>query len=626
MALKDNIKFTTLQKEVNIKYESIIKDSQFDLEEKKNKIANLLKIDNTNEKIVFEFLKLQNSILAKSKDDSLKKILLQYEYCIEEKKFNENFQMLKVTKISYKKRIMNLISLIKEYKNKNNLDDKVELLDKIEAQNVEKFHNTFPINYNVNLELFFYSLYELLCKQILSFYKNNIVTENDIKDHIMDPTIKKSQLLFNNKNETNEQIKMLDKKLKYIPFICGTFNNSMSNLSDFIIFTNENFLKRFESDELKEEKEILLFTDYLFFLSLYPFTTHVANEYMNIWNDTLSDMSIEDKIKLAKSFSINHLSFKLDNNILTVENDLKKREAYSIKNVEDYSFITLIHYLFGINRKPDSIELDKFLKIDKYNEKLYIKKIWKTWEEFLVKVLSSNMVKSVFNKIFDDAKNIKDDNKLSPYLFFDKEEIKLIINNSRYYIFNSDFYGITLGKNLLIYYDGEPYLIRDNPLLSKISFLSNNVKSNLHEIVGHLNIRFQYYLSKDKRYISSKPNKPSSHGKSREGKEAEEYIEELIFGGSELIFTTEQMLYILDIKNYEKDYLEFREEFIKCGLKKGYKISEEFKILLKQLDINSDKISFESNINFNAIKSYKNIRGNIKSVKHPIDIYNDIYD
>ncbi len=192
MALKDNIKFTTLQKEVNIKYESIIKDSQFDLEEKKNKIANLLKIDNTNEKIVFEFLKLQNSILAKSKDDSLKKILLQYEYCIEEKKFNENFQMLKVTKISYKKRIMNLISLIKEYKNKNNLDDKVELLDKIEAQNVEKFHNTFPINYNVNLELFFYSLYELLCKQILSFYKNNIVTENDIKNHIMDPTIKKS--------------------------------------------------------------------------------------------------------------------------------------------------------------------------------------------------------------------------------------------------------------------------------------------------------------------------------------------------------------------------------------------------------------------------------------------------
>ena len=192
MALKDNIKFTTLQKEVNIKYESIIKDSQFNLEEKKNKIANLLKIDNTNEKIVFEFLKLQNSILAKSKDDSLKKILLQYEYCIEEKKFNENFQMLKVTKISYKKRIMNLISLIKEYKNKNNLDDKVELLDKIEAQNVEKFHNTFPINYNVNLELFFYSLYELLCKQILSFYKNNIVTENDIKNHIMDPTIKKS--------------------------------------------------------------------------------------------------------------------------------------------------------------------------------------------------------------------------------------------------------------------------------------------------------------------------------------------------------------------------------------------------------------------------------------------------
>ena len=94
---------------------------------------------------------------------------------------------------------------------------------------------------------------------------------------------------------------------------------------------------------------------------------------------------------------------------------------------------------------------------------------------------------------------------------------------------------------------------------NKIFFLSNNVKTNLHEIVGHLNIRFQYYISKDKRYISSpKPKNPSSQEKSRGGKEAGEFIEELIFGTSEQKITIEQMLYILDIKNYEKDYINFR--------------------------------------------------------------------
>ena len=161
MALKDNIKIKSLQNEVIIQYENIIKDNKLDNEERKNKIFNLLKIDNTNENIVFEFLNLQTKILNNSKDDSLKKILHQYEYCIDEKKFNEAFQIIKVTKISYKKRIMNLIKLIKEYNSKKSLEEKIDLLDKIYLGIFEKFDNTIPINYNSNLELYFYSLYDM---------------------------------------------------------------------------------------------------------------------------------------------------------------------------------------------------------------------------------------------------------------------------------------------------------------------------------------------------------------------------------------------------------------------------------------------------------------------------------
>ena len=625
MALKDNEKFNSLKKSVNAEYESIINDSKLDLEYKSNKIANLLKTDNTNENIVLEYLNLMDKILAKSKDDSIKKIILQYECCIEEKKFNQTFQPKKITKISYKKRIMNLISLIKEYEKKE-LDDKIKLLDKIESENIVKFHNTFPINYNSNLELYFYSLYEALCNQIMNFFKINYIDKKDIEMHLMKLTIEKNKLLFNNEMENSEKIMVIDKKIKYIPFIYGTFNKYISAFSNFIDSTYDNFCKRFASDHLKDEKELLLFTDYIFFLSYYSFVKYNDDDYINIWNDTLIDITIEEKINIVKSSSARRFTFTIENNNLEVKDKSKKIKDYSIPNIEDYSFEILINYLYIIKHKPDLIEINRFLKIDNYYEKLYIRKIWKIWEEFLIKVLSSNMVESVFNKIFDDIKDKNDGNKLSPQSFFDKEEIKLIINNTRYFIFKSDFYGITVGKNLLIYLNGDPFLFDGDPLQNKIFFLSNNVKSNLHEIVGHLNIRFQYYISKDKRYISSpKPKNPSSQAKSRGGKEAREFIEELIFGTSEQI-TIEQMLYILDFKNYEKDYINFRNGFIKCGEMKGYEISEEFKIFLSQLDIDSKNITFESNSNFCLIEMHKNESGFYRNGKHPMEGYNDIYE
>ena len=396
MALKDNEKFNSLGHKVKDEYESIINDSKLDLEDKTKKIENLLKTDNTNENIVLEYLNLMNKLFAKSKDnDSIKKLLLQYECCIEEIKFNKTFQSMKVTKISYQRRIMDLISLIKEYKNKKKLDDKIELLEKIKSQNVIKFHNTFPVNYNSNLELFFYTLYEALYDQIIKFFKNNIVKEQSFKDHIMQLTIERSQLMFSGEQKNSLKIKELEKKLDYIPFIYGTFNGFFSNFAGFIKSTNDKFCKRFEGDFFKDEKELLLFTDYIFFLSYYPFMTYDAKEYVNLWNDTFIDMKIEDKINLAKYFSVNNFTFKLNNNILEVEDNLYD-ESYSIPNIDDYSFITLIHYLPTISSKPDLIELNKFLKIDKYNEKIYIRTIWKSWEEFLIRVFSSNMIKSVF--------------------------------------------------------------------------------------------------------------------------------------------------------------------------------------------------------------------------------------
>ena len=108
-----------MHKEVEKSFHKILND-KLDLQKKINGIEQLLKSDNTNEAIIFEYLKLQKELLCNSKDDSLERLLLQYECCVEEKKFNETFQL---KKISYKKRIMDFILLLKEYKCKKELNE-----------------------------------------------------------------------------------------------------------------------------------------------------------------------------------------------------------------------------------------------------------------------------------------------------------------------------------------------------------------------------------------------------------------------------------------------------------------------------------------------------------------------
>ena len=156
MVLKDNIEFIQLKKKVDNSFIDIMKNDKLDSNTKKDEILKLLQIDNTNEDIVFEYLKLQKEILSNSYDDLLRKSLLQYECCVSEQNFNSAFQ---IKKISYKKRIMKLISLIKEYKDKTILNEKIELIEKFKSEKVEAFRNLVPINYNINLELYFYSLY-----------------------------------------------------------------------------------------------------------------------------------------------------------------------------------------------------------------------------------------------------------------------------------------------------------------------------------------------------------------------------------------------------------------------------------------------------------------------------------
>ena len=592
-----------------------------------------MKIDNTIEVVIFEYLKIQKELLSDTEEKSFKKQLSKYECCIDKAKLNKEFG---TTNKSYKELINDLLLCLRKYYQTNNIEENVKIMKELGDKTAQDYRNTSPIDYKDNLELYFYALYYYFYSAIQSSYDNNLAKDDIVKKYSEEINEQIKKLKSSNKSEINDEIKliktsdkskvdekveMLQEQLKYIPLIYGTYGKYLFNISYFIDETYEKFNKRFENFKLNEEKELFLYENYLFFLTNFPFHVDIAiRNYIHIWNDTFEDLKIVEKIDIVKNFSKDGKNFSITGNKLNVSNKLNKK--YIIENIDDYSLKPLLEYLNLINHVPDLIELNEFLKIDKYMGSLYIKKIWDTWESFLIKLFTSNVVKTLFDKMF---KKKGSEDKLNPYHFIDENVIKLIINKVKYFIFPSHFEGMTIGKTLSIYLNGNPFEIKDDKTLSKLDYLSHNVKSNLHEIIGHLNVRIQYYLTKDKRYLSPKPQNPSRQALQRKGKEAGEFLEEILFGAFAGALELEQMLYILDIKNYDKQLDKFREDFIKWGKEKEYPISEELKTFLSKLDIDSPDIYFKNKNSNYLAESHKSFRNKKNSHNSPMIGYDDIY-
>ena len=108
----------------------------------------------------------------------------------------------------------------------------------------------------------------MLNNQILNFCKNNFIRESEMKNYIDEPEISKLKLFLSDKELNKYKFNSFDKSLKYIPFISGTFNKYLYNLSSFVCSTYENFCGRFVNNLLKDEKKYY-FLLIIFFLYQY---------------------------------------------------------------------------------------------------------------------------------------------------------------------------------------------------------------------------------------------------------------------------------------------------------------------------------------------------------------------
>ena len=612
MSLYNNILFKNKKEKIEILFNKIINNNELNLENKRDKLKELLENeDNTNEQIILEYLKIEKHLNEKNEKNkenlkNFKNLLKKYEFTIKRELFNINFKDFLFKEKSSLENFFSFIKLICDYSEQKDFEKKINIIDNIFSYNIRNYSVLNPIDYKYNIELYINVLHFNFYENIYHSFNINEIYKNDDKNKIeQNIKIRKTGLLFNYNNIIDNEINNIEKQLKYINYVYGTFNNFLLNLSKFLNAVYEKFKYRFFNNNFKDESDILLFSDFLFFLSNFQFD-NFNEKYIYIWNDSFFDFSYEEKIKIAENNSNNKFKFQINEHKLYFEKKYPIKTNFIINNIDDYSIEPLIEYLRTQTNKPKKFKLDEFLKIDKYSEKIYIKTIWNDWRNFLLKIYSSQIAISLFTSIFYDKQK---DSYMNHHYFINKEEIELIIDNIRYFIFDSDYFAMVQSKTLAVYmYGGNFNLKTDN--LSKLAYLSFNVKNHFHEIIGHLNIRFHYYYYYNKGfdYKSPKPKNPSSYAIGRNGIDSGEFIEEQLFGENSNNMSLSQMLYILDEKNYEKKIDTFSKEYKWCK-KNIYKVSKECNDFLYNLGINIEEINvnyYNENYTFTQRSKYLN--------------------
>ena len=266
--------------------------------------------------------------------------------------------------------------------------------------------------------------------------------------------------------------------------------------------------------------------------------------------------------------------------------------------------------------QPNVCTLNNYLRIDKYDSCLFLKKAWEKLSDYISDILTSPVINSIFSLVCEK----ENENEKILFHCFNKFEIKEIINNIRFFNFDSDFSGSTKSRLLLIYAQSNmkpDYEESINILIYIIKFIIILI----HEIVGQLNIRYQQFINNNFKYIKLKSPKPDEglEYAIKRGAESREFVEEQLFGNYEGKMYLRQILFALDIKNYREVYHEtFREKFKNCKTLQVKDISNELKDILDLFNIKLSEEDFENN---KAFSVQKNIKKNIYYVgtHHPMD-------
>ena len=409
--------------------------------------------DNTEPIVVHTYLKIINKLNKANLIQNIKK----YEFFLSKEWINKEFSNTYKKELSssdlfsrlfdhittFSKR-MNPLEKLNFYKGIGNIGPDLKLKDVIKGFT----------DYSTNKELSILIIVQNIKKKIL-----NRIDEIEVKQI----SKKQSISLYFDKQMLKEEERY--KKTIKIKEKLETerFSTYFNNLSMFLLSIKTKFVNRFNNLENLNIADFKLFMDFCFFIEYYHFNEIVY--YIDKWNDTF-EQTTEYIESLLKKNSIQKFSeFKLKGNNLVLELYIipkKEKNIYTIENIHKYSINCIISYLthkyifktideennidisnFEVNNFIiKEYDIEKYLKFDFTNE-IYFKKIWSIFENHLLKIFKSKVIKEVFDQICEKIGASK------RYELLNDNDLKKIFENTK--IFQ------------LIYLD-IPYLIYCNHL------------------------------------------------------------------------------------------------------------------------------------------------------------------
>ena len=575
----------------NIKFEESKNKSIY---EKINILNSIIKEDNTDEKYLIEFLKLKKE----KQDIDLEDYLKIYEDGITKTKFYQNFG---ITKKSAYEKLIEVFTILCNINSKTNQEEIILEIKKILDIKNPKYNQTFPITYIINKELYFNSLVYILIKQIKKdiLKPNSNIEENQLTDLIDLYIIKKEETqkikLINSESVKgglnimkNDIIKNLD--FYYIKtlskFIEDLYLKFQTRFKKSEIFINEYYIKN-------EEGDIGLFRDFIYFLKNFRFIIDDIITETKIWRETFEPTVLEGQKYHSKEDALTIT--RKDNSLIITQ----QVGQLVIPNIDEYTNPLMPEIKKGINYL-DVFELTKYLKKDKYDSNIFIKKHWNILSDYIADILCSPTIKSAYIKLFKSESQ-----------FLTKRDIKKILNNMRFFSFNTDAVAETKKRFLSIYMEATIKIFEKNINIKKIVYLSVFLITSIHEIIGHLCLRILNYLNPHgKKIFSPQANTLKSPYSIERGKESGEFLEEQLFGNYGFQMTMKQILFILDKINYNQiNHETFRNNFKAINNNSVPKISNDLKNILRLYDIDLNEItSLRSSRYFEVSKSkIKNI-------------------
>ena len=615
-------------------------------------VENIISKDNTEPIFIHTYLTLLKKL---KKIELLKTIIKKYEYFVPKELINEEFSEFYEKKLSSKQLFNNLYQKIITYLKTFSFDKKVKffkefcsILPDFSDNDIKGF-----TDYKSNKELSIFILAQKIksgiithIKQICDYKENQenpiiILKKENLKEVEIikkvqkfyekglgvSPTAheiqlyEKRKLYFNSYNIDNE-IKNLNEEISLLSIIdTDKFSNYFNNLSRFLKRVKQNFDKRFKDIENLEFDEFKLMRDFCFFIANYDFSDlDDINFYSNKWINTFSQ-SQQDINKIIQEKSIKNIAkYELKDNVLTltIVNNLDETiDVIKIKNINKYSIHSVISYLSKlyndlidyntnetninevISKTINEFEIENLLKFD-FNQDIFINKYMKIIEEHLIKIFTSPVIKSAFEIICKKIGFSK------YYDFLNENDLKSLFNRARIFQFQTDFLGL-IEPSFFIYYIYYRGMINSSSEdYSKLLNLCFYQVTQEIEMLGHLNLRLQQYLYNEQKSSTIIDYKALSINK-ESGPKSGDAVEILIYGKSITKLSFNEMLFLLDLDNYNVELDKFKENFIKCK-ERSYTISNYLSNYLKLLNIDIKdgfKFNKELAINDMLIKKIK---------------------